>query len=76
MSNPQTEVVELTPKKCRGCDRFYISPKGSRWLGCRTCFPTLDMQELQDVMIDNRGHPLGFTITAFDLPPGYDEIPF
>lgn len=77
MTNLQTEAVELTPKQCRLCGHYFVSPKGSRWMGCRTCYPTLDMQDIEHVIeLDRRGHPLGFNITRFDLPAGYDEIPF
>lgn len=37
----ETEAVEYTPKLCRGCRRYYVSPKGARQLGCRQCYPML-----------------------------------
>lgn len=40
-TNPKTEPVELTPKKCRYCRGPYLSPKGARWAGCLQCCPTI-----------------------------------
>lgn len=39
--NPQTDSITMTPKICRYCRGWYLSPQGARWLGCRECCPTL-----------------------------------
>lgn len=42
MHNPQTDATRMTPKVCRYCRSWYLSPLGSRWQGCRDCCPTLE----------------------------------
>jgi hypothetical protein len=65
------EPEELTPKVCRYCRCWYLSPKGSRWPGCRCCRPTLaDTPTLpaNDLVLDGDGYATFANAQTGDIP--------
>lgn len=67
----ETDVPYFTPKVCRYCRHWYVSPKGSRWPGCRQCCPQLDDRPVEPppLVFDPDGMPLSMTYYPDDGIP-------